>query len=124
MWHFSATYRAYDRRNSFGVVSVLFPSQHLRGKINSCHLQNVLESVASPFVQTIEKGIFQQDNALSHIAKQMQIYFHSPLIHWSPRPLSIWNNIGQRLSHATNRKELWLQVNAVWQKISQDTLSP
>ena len=134
MWHTAPTIGimvwgaiAYNSRSPL----VLLP-----GTITATsYVENVLESVGLPFVQSVTNGIFQQDNVRPHVARSTLRFLDKNNVNVMPWPArspdlspieSLWDMIGCSLLRnadlATTRNELWNQVNTAWEEIPEEKI--
>ncbi|GFV49711.1 transposable element Tcb1 transposase [Trichonephila clavipes] len=109
--------------------------------LNSCimHatlvLHQVLEPVVLPYIQSLATAIFQQDNALPHVARIVQRFFVNHKIELLPWPtrfpdlLSIenmWSMVAQRLTQITppaaTPDQLRQRVEAAWSAVPQERI--
>lgn len=100
------------------------------------YVDEILEPVVIPFVQTIEDALFQQDNARPHIARvslrcledaQVQI------LPWPPRspdlsPIEhVWDMIGRRLGelpqYPQTLAQLRHEVQVAWESLPQEDIN-
>ncbi|GFX18539.1 transposable element Tcb1 transposase [Trichonephila clavipes] len=107
---------------------------HIAGTLNSQrYISEVLESVVLPYLQALATAIFQQDNALPHVAHIVQRFFVNhqiELLPWpsrSPDLLPIENMrslVAQRLTHITppaaTADQLWQREEAAWFAVPQE----
>lgn len=99
------------------------------------YVEHILRPVMLPFLQGLENGIFQQDNARPHTAHHTRRFLtenNVPLLPWPARspdlsPIEhVWDMIGRRLlrnpNPASTTDELFEQVNTAWTEIDQETI--
>ncbi|GFX63602.1 transposable element Tcb2 transposase [Trichonephila clavipes] len=95
------------------------------------HLRGVGASVL-PYLQVLATDIFQQDNALPHVARIVQRFFVNHQIELLPWPArspdfllieNMWSMVAQRLTQITppaaTLDQLWQRVEAAWQVARQ-----
>lgn len=120
----------------WGAISYQRRSRLLRieGTLNSDrYIREVVEAEVVSFLQHTPGAIFQQDNARSHVVRNVQAFFLAQQILLLPWPAHspdmspiehIWNMIKRRLAHypspAITTNELWTRIEAAWQSISQE----
>ncbi|GFX17616.1 transposable element Tc1 transposase [Trichonephila clavipes] len=100
----------------------------IEGNLNrNRNVHEVLKTEVVPFLQGIPGGIFQQDNARSHVAKTVQDFClaqHMQLLPWSAySPYMsliehVWDLVGRRLAldpprSAASNKGFLLRIQAI-----------
>ncbi|GFV70678.1 transposable element Tc1 transposase [Trichonephila clavipes] len=83
-------------------------------------------------IEGIPGAIFQQDNALPHVAKTVRDFCSAQHMQPLPRPANspdmlpiehVWDLVGRRLARdpcpAASKDELWLRVQAIWNSFPQ-----
>ncbi|GFW95339.1 transposable element Tcb1 transposase [Trichonephila clavipes] len=110
------------------------PLVRIAGTLNSQrYISEVLELVVLPYLQGLVKAIFQQDNALSHVARIVQRFFVNhqiELLPWPAHSLDIspienmWSMVAQRLTQITpsaaTPDQLWQRVETAWSAVPQE----
>ncbi|EEZ98274.1 Transposable element Tc3 transposase-like Protein [Tribolium castaneum] len=100
------------------------------------YVQEVLEPVAVPYVQTIENASFQQDNATPHSARFTLRYLEEvqvQVLPWPPRspdlsPIEhIWDSIGRRVTNLPQPPQtladLRREILTAWEALPQDEIN-
>ncbi|KFM57178.1 Transposable element Tcb1 transposase, partial [Stegodyphus mimosarum] len=115
---------AYDSRSSLVRIQGTMKAQR--------YLDNVLQSVAIPYLQGLPNANFQQDNARPHSARICQHALRCiQMLPWLPYfpDLSaieyVWDVIGRRLQTLPlprSEDELWQMVEKEWRAIPQDAI--
>ncbi|GFV14118.1 transposable element Tcb1 transposase [Trichonephila clavipes] len=104
------------------------------GTLNSQrYISEVLEPVVLPYLQGLDTAIFQQDNALPHVARIFQGFFVNHQIESLPWPArspvlspieNMWSMVAQRLTQITppaaSPDQLWQRVEAIWCAVPQE----
>ncbi|GFY02970.1 transposable element Tcb1 transposase [Trichonephila clavipes] len=104
------------------------------GTLNSQrYISEVLEPVVLPYLQGLATAIFQQDNALPHVARTVQRFFLNHQIELLPWPArspdlspieNMWSMVAQRLTQITlptaTPDQLWQSVEAAWFAVPQE----
>lgn len=112
------------------------PLVFIPGTLNAHrYINNVLEPVAVPFMQTLPNGIFQQDNARPHMANITRRFLEEAelqILPWPARspdlsPIEhVWDMIGRRLRNLPrppdNLDDLRHQVQVAWDEIPQQDI--
>ncbi|GFU54219.1 transposable element Tcb2 transposase [Trichonephila clavipes] len=119
----------------WGVIEYHGRSQLLRivGNLNNTrYIHEVLQPQAIPFLQGLPGGVFQQDNAHTHVAKTVKSYLDSQQVQLLPWPAyspdmspieHVWDIVGGRLARDLRpvilTDELWLRIQTIWNTLPQ-----
>ncbi|GFW53958.1 transposable element Tcb1 transposase [Trichonephila clavipes] len=100
---------------------------------STVNIPKVLEPVVLPYLQGLSPAIFQQDNALPHVARIVQKIFVNHQIELLPWPVrspdlppieNMWSMVAQRLTQitlpATTPNQLWQHVEAAWSAVPEE----
>ncbi|GFV59251.1 transposable element Tcb1 transposase [Trichonephila clavipes] len=92
----------------------------------------MLEPVVLSYIKRLPSSIFQQDNAQSHVARNVKQFFFTHRIELIPWPVSFpdllpiengWSMLAQRLARntplAATPDQLWQYVEASWTAVPQ-----
>ena len=108
----------------------------IEGKLNSNRYnREVLQPEVLPLLQVSPHAIFQQDNALPHVARIVQTFFQRRRVSLFPWPARspdispiehVWYMVGRRLicqgPPASTLDALWTRIQTAWRYIPQEDI--
>ncbi|GFW15614.1 transposable element Tcb2 transposase [Trichonephila clavipes] len=93
------------------------------------YVHDILQRHVLSLMQQLPRAIFQQDNALPHMARVSKDCLRTvTTLPWPARtpdfsPIEhIWNHLGQRIGHSTSLNELEARLQQIWNKMSHDII--